>query len=1037
MKKIFTFAAAAFITLAQLAYAAEPSLKLSGGTGTSDDPYKISKAADLVELANACNGASGAVSGHYKDAYFEFTADIDMTGVEDFMGIATAPFASASGTSWYFAGKVDGKGHKISNMKIKGMKFDENGKAMAAGANKSRKYIALFGYVQNTFSLKNLTLDASCQIEGYDYVAGFVGYSQSSAYTGNIKYQIELENLTNLASIDCYNNYAGGILGYGSGTTNTTVGFLPISFKNCVNGGKIRVMNNTAAGITGYTAYGSFENCANYGEVHAYTWNEYVPKSKGYNVAGINGNGQYCQYTNVINYGTIWAENENGTADATFSIGGICKTISGNASVKAFMKNVVNLGQLVYPQKYNANVGMITGQTYTGVTANFFPEYENVYYDAQVWGSKAALGKPYEGITGANTAYLTSGNLPQGLDAEFWSASKGFYPTLKLVSNDFIKAVSATYILFDNDEQSASGFIGTIKPSTAMSGITLSTSTEGFVINNNVLSVASSVTGPLSGSVTVTNGEYVMPVNVSYIPKLWEGEGTEQKPYLVKTANDLVNLANVTNDPVIRLHYENTFFKQTADIDMASVKDFQGIASRWTGETGTNNLYYFSGTYDGGGFAIKNLDISRVSIVDGKYATNVAKGMQNYVGLFGALYKGGCLKNITLDASCKVSAANYTGSVVGYLFDKTTVSNCSSAATVFASDGYAGGIAGFSEVASGPDVTQLIENCVFTGSVTACYQNIGGIIGWNKGEVKNCANFGALTLLKDQYTNDARTLVQLYHAGGITGYNYGNVRNCLNAATVIAPGGRAAGIVGENAITNKKGQITGCVNYGVVISSEDNSTNGAIVGKNNGKFVSSANYYDAQLTELPAASSSTATVDYGFHGLTTSQFTSGEKLDSIADGLLSYRKGYYPVPAAIAQLPIVKEASEMYFVLPEGVNVTDITKDGVLSTVMKDVTPALEVAGSGFELKEGKLIPLPVNEKTANTLTFTGKYITRPYFIQRITPGLSKLDDLEIDMDSDAPAEYYNIQGMRVAQPRSGNIYILKKGSTTRKIYIK
>ncbi len=36
--------------------------------------------------------------------------------------------------------------------------------------------------------------------------------------------------------------------------------------------------------------------------------------------------------------------------------------------------------------------------------------------------------------------------------------------------------------------------------------------------------------------------------------------------------------------------------------------------------------------------------------------------------------------------------------------------------------------------------------------------------------------------------------------------------------------------------------------------------------------------------------------------------------------------------------------------------------------------------------------------------------------------------------DTDAPAEYYNLQGMRVANPQPGGLYILRRGSTTKKI---
>lgn len=46
---------------------------------------------------------------------------------------------------------------------------------------------------------------------------------------------------------------------------------------------------------------------------------------------------------------------------------------------------------------------------------------------------------------------------------------------------------------------------------------------------------------------------------------------------------------------------------------------------------------------------------------------------------------------------------------------------------------------------------------------------------------------------------------------------------------------------------------------------------------------------------------------------------------------------------------------------------------------------------------------------------------------------LSAVDELESE-DSDAPAKYYNLQGMRVDSPRSGEIYIMRQGGKTSKI---
>ncbi len=62
--------------------ASDPELSFNG-TGTASDPYLLKNAADIVALANACGGESGATSGvnagHYAGKHFVITDDIDMS----------------------------------------------------------------------------------------------------------------------------------------------------------------------------------------------------------------------------------------------------------------------------------------------------------------------------------------------------------------------------------------------------------------------------------------------------------------------------------------------------------------------------------------------------------------------------------------------------------------------------------------------------------------------------------------------------------------------------------------------------------------------------------------------------------------------------------------------------------------------------------------------------------------------------------------------------------------------------------------------
>ncbi len=146
----------------------------------------------------------------------------------------------------------------------------------------------------------------------------------------------------------------------------------------------------------------------------------------------------------------------------------------------------------------------------------------------------------------------------------------------------------------------------------------------------------------------------------------------------------------------------------------------------------------FTGTFDGGGHTISNLNIT---INEEKDVT--------YVGLFGRIGTDGIVKDLTIDGGTLKVNDNSTddpscniGSIAGV--NHGIISNCTSNATINcyapATDG--GGIAG--------ENGGIIENCTFTGSVSTTtdtdgldlHGNVfrGGITGDNEtnGVIKNC-----------------------------------------------------------------------------------------------------------------------------------------------------------------------------------------------------------------------------------------------------------------------------------------------------------
>ena len=199
------------------------------------------------------------------------------------------------------------------------------------------------------------------------------------------------------------------------------------------------------------------------------------------------------------------------------------------------------------------------------------------------------------------------------------------------------------------------------------------------------------------------------------------GDGTEQKPYQIGTAAELLWFGQQVAD-----RYYSIWATLTADINME-------------GESWPTHLRY-RGTFDGAGHTISNLIIP-----DG----------------FVSQLTGGTIKNLTLDATCRVTG---DGSICGSLSENGTIQNCTNKADVTNSAGaaWAGGIC------SQLDTTGTIENCINLGNVTGL-RIAGGICGQQMaGTIQNCSNIGTVAISASGGT-----------AGAICGrLNDGSIFNC-------------------------------------------------------------------------------------------------------------------------------------------------------------------------------------------------------------------------------------------------------------------
>ena len=250
--------------------------------------------------------------------------------------------------------------------------------------------------------------------------------------------------------------------------------------------------------------------------------------------------------------------------------------------------------------------------------------------------------------------------------------------------------------------------------------------------------------------------------------KLWtHGEGTENNPYLIESAENLAFLSYMVGKD-FKTH--GLYFRLTTDIDLNGSEDQPwipiGLFVRGYDEDGCdrgnlNDIGYtpqtaFSGHFDGGNHVISNLYVDNPS---------------GYAGLFGY--------------------------VDGYITGEEAVIE-----NVFVSGGYikgscAGGIVGKGK-------TLVVSHCRNVADVEG--NNVGGIVGMGNPKVINCSNAGSLTGID---------------VGGIVGGRTSNseITECYNEGTIKASG-IGGGILGGT----QKATIVNCYNVGEVAAVGDTST---------------------------------------------------------------------------------------------------------------------------------------------------------------------------------------------------------------------
>ena len=204
-----------------------------------------------------------------------------------------------------------------------------------------------------------------------------------------------------------------------------------------------------------------------------------------------------------------------------------------------------------------------------------------------------------------------------------------------------------------------------------------------------------------------------------------KGDGSEDKPYQIRTAEDLLWFAGLVNGTL-----EDVTQNADAWAVLTDNIDLKGSADNpWT-PIGLNFEHAYTGTFDGNGYTVKGLYINN---------SNWGSDNQGFVGYLG---EGGVIQNLTVEGD--VTGHSYVGGVCGQNYNGTIL-NCRYSGAV-AGNSLVGGICGYCR-----DGT--IQNCQNGGTVTnqnSSTGTVGGICGQtNKNStgstVQNCLNTGAVT----------------------------------------------------------------------------------------------------------------------------------------------------------------------------------------------------------------------------------------------------------------------------------------------------
>ena len=374
------------------------------------------------------------------------------------------------------------------------------------------------------------------------------------------------------------------------------------------------------------------------------------------------------------------------------------------------------------------------------------------------------------------------------------------------------------------------------------------------------------------------------------------GDGSQNNPYLIRTASDIERLVSRVNNSGTNPSYADKHYRQVCDIDLSSVK---------LSPIGRTSVLAFTGSYDGGGYTLNGANITPTE-------SNLPCGLFGYTAC-------ATICNLTVKDFVINSKANYQSTLVGYA-DSTTISGCTFEGKTNFYNHYSGAFAGFFDGSTlsncringriennvqGNNTSSeqncaytagcvghatngsLIEGCTIAGDVATMGRYAAGVVSvledstvrnchiLSTCEVSNVSHYcgGVVALMKGNDSLiegcrfDGRVNTSYPIAGAIVGsITSGKVQNCISTRNSMTTSyeGYSGGIAGQiyTANTSDKaiidrcsayGQVEGAYNVGGIIGYVRHTQAGAYAGITNCAVLGStlisrgANGYDYNL----------------------------------------------------------------------------------------------------------------------------------------------------------------------------------------------